>query len=106
MKTEIVYQKKKFKYPREVYLGIKEELKTMALEQKEIKHQRVGDARLRTTRFLSQQEAAIKVSSNKVLITCLHVLYNIIREKEHLNTEHNYNNYILNRLKKKYLLEV
>lgn len=105
MRTEIVYQKKEYKYSKEIYLAIKEDLKQYAKDQKDLKMQRVSDKNIKVNRTTPQNVAAGKVSSNKLRITCLHYLYNIVREKERFNT-FECNEYILKLLSKKYLIQV
>jgi len=82
MNTEIVYTKKEYKYTKECYLKLRNKIKELSQEQRELKPQRKCDENLKVVRKVTQRSAIDGVNSNKYYLRLLFVLYDEVRGKE------------------------
>lgn len=81
-KTEIVYSKKEYKYTKECYLRLKNELKVLAIQQQMLKPQRKCNENLKVERKVQQHIAIDSVQTNKYNIRLLFIVYDEIRGKD------------------------
>lgn len=108
--TEIVYNKREYKYTKECYLKLKNKIKELSQEQRELKPQRKCDENIKVARTVTQRSAIDGVNSNKYFLRLMFVLYDQIRGKEQRvelekNKLDSYRLISLKRLEKEYLEE-
>lgn len=99
-KTEIVYNKKEYKYTKEAYLQLKNDIKELSAEQTSLKPQRKADHNLKVERKLAQHLAISKVENNKYILRLLFIVYDEIRSKESKVEDSSLDIYRLKTLKK------
>lgn len=84
METLYEVEKKVFKYSKECYLKIRNEIKTLSSEQTMVKNQRKEDKNLKTARVYTQIEAVKKADENTKNLRILFILYDEVRGKEEM----------------------
>lgn len=80
--TEIVYNKKEYKYAKECYLKIREQIKKLSAEQKILKPQRKEDQNLKVPRTHSPYDALNGSGANKYNLRLLFIIYDEVRGKD------------------------
>lgn len=74
--------KKEYKYTKEIYLKLKEDIKKYSKEQTYLKTQRKEDQNLNVPRTIPQETALADIMINKWRLRLMFVLYDLIRDKQ------------------------
>lgn len=81
-KTEIVYNTREYKYTKDSYLKVRQDIKDLSQEQRVLKPQRKADHNLTVERKVSQYHAVDKLYKNRYKLRLLFILYDEVRGKE------------------------